>query len=677
MPPKELGSRLIEHGYGIRERLVSWVSSQQQKGPTNEMPSVEQTRSLLSGLAEPDSVLLPDESRESLATSFRRFFPGRCEKLCAVADQICDGTLRLFGQAISFPGGRIDWYRDWAIEQHLPHDFYRDIPKLDLDRKADLKRVWETNRHQFLVTLGQAYFLTGYERYAESALDQIDSWIQSNPSYCGVNWMEALEVSLRICSWIWTLTFISGAPCLTSERARPIFDSIQTQRKFIERHLSTYSSPNTHLLGEGMGLFLVSIALEALEGSKASMVQAQSILEGELDRQFAADGSHREQSSYYHAYALDMYLLPTIIGCRKGTSMSGRWSGKLNKMFEYFGRLVRPNGELACFGDDDGGRTLRLAEENYYRPRSLGALGALLFRRSEFKPAGDDVPEEVFWLFGTDGVHRYSEISKTKKAVVPVRFPDAGFALLSEPTTDSRFWLACLGKPMGMMTAGHSHAAPLSFELAVDGVPIFVDPGTYTYQANLQWRNFFRGPSSHNVLELEDAESFVPDGPFKWKDKNIIRSLPIESDGVGYLETGYTGLDRFGHSYLHVRRFSYQSPTEVRIEDRIEGSGSHRMFLRLQLASTCVVECEPAGSFLVRSGDVVLRIALRVSSPFEGRVQKGSLDPVAGWFSPHYGLIVAAPALCFEGHMELPAALVLSVTICSNPRAMFGPTRIS
>ena len=40
-----------------------------------------------------------------------------------------------------------------------------------------MKRVWEMNRHQFLVTLGKAYWLTSDEQYAERMISILRSWI--------------------------------------------------------------------------------------------------------------------------------------------------------------------------------------------------------------------------------------------------------------------------------------------------------------------------------------------------------------------------------------------------------------------------------------------------------------------------------------------------------------------
>ena len=41
--------------------------------------------------------------------------------------------------------------------------------------RVDSKVVWELNRHQWLVRLGQAYQLTGDERYTRAFLDAVTS----------------------------------------------------------------------------------------------------------------------------------------------------------------------------------------------------------------------------------------------------------------------------------------------------------------------------------------------------------------------------------------------------------------------------------------------------------------------------------------------------------------------
>ena len=80
----------------------------------------------------------------------------------------------------------------------------------------------------------------------------------------------------------------------------------------LENNLSFYFSPNTHLLGE-------AVALHALGHFFPSFPRAhgwrelgnQTCLSNCIAR-IRPDGSHFEQSTYYHVYALDMFLFHAI-----------------------------------------------------------------------------------------------------------------------------------------------------------------------------------------------------------------------------------------------------------------------------------------------------------------------------------------------------------------------------
>jgi len=71
-------------------------------------------------------------------------------------------------------------------------------------------------------------------------------------------------------------------------------------------------------------------------------------MEHELCRQVREDGGHFEQSSYYHVYALDMFLFHA--------ALTGTVAPELARMAEYLAALLGPRGSLPLVGDDDGGR---------------------------------------------------------------------------------------------------------------------------------------------------------------------------------------------------------------------------------------------------------------------------------------------------------------------------------
>src|SRR4029079_7965737 len=88
---------------------------------------------------------------------------------------------------------------------------------------------------------------------------------------------------------------------------------LDRQLTHVERNLSRYFSPNTHLLGEALALYVTGCALPALRRSAARQHVGRRVLLDEIQRQIADDGGHCERSTHYHRYALDFYLLALAI----------------------------------------------------------------------------------------------------------------------------------------------------------------------------------------------------------------------------------------------------------------------------------------------------------------------------------------------------------------------------
>jgi hypothetical protein len=68
----------------------------------------------------------------------------------------------------------------------LPLVHWSRLNYLDAELFGDKKIVWELNRHQYFCTLGQAYWLTGDERYAQVFMSHVADWIKSNPPKVGI-----------------------------------------------------------------------------------------------------------------------------------------------------------------------------------------------------------------------------------------------------------------------------------------------------------------------------------------------------------------------------------------------------------------------------------------------------------------------------------------------------------
>jgi len=88
---------------------------------------------------------------------------------------------------------------------------------------------------------------------------------------------------------------------------------------------------------------------------------------------------------------------------------------------------------------------------------------------------------------------------------------------------------------------GHIHNDKLSFELAVDGIDLIVDPGTYLYSPLPDRRNEFRSTKAHNIAYVEGEEQNEPlagyTGLFALKRQSTIQLLEKTATKISFLLT--------------------------------------------------------------------------------------------------------------------------------------------
>lgn len=647
MGPRELLHRGGEALHGWRER------SRAGRTPDAAVLPVHAAEIFRQFCARPFFALDGADSR-ALPDAFDSLFPGARQRILNQAGAICRGEIRLFAQDVSFPSGSIDWHRDWKNGAAFPREFYRDLAWSQGAAGPSGKRVLELNRHQFLVSLGQAYVLAGEESYAQCAVQHIESWMAANPPYTGVNWKDALELALRLVSWLYTLRLIAGSAALNEMALTRILTSVALQRLHIERHNSLYSSPNTHLLGEALGLFVVGRALPELPGARDGAVWGLAVLETELRRQVNSDGAHAEQSAYYHAYALEMYLLATILGRQHGVSFSMDWTSRVERMAEYLMALTRPDGTLARFGDDDGGRTIRLSSDDYYGARPLLAVAAAVFNRADFRFVAGDRAEDVFWLLGPAAAQRYMQMAPREPATRAYYFGDAHVGVVRTGWGSRDSWVCGQAQPMGMLTAGHSHANILGVEISLAGQRIVVDPGTYCYGDHLAWREHFRGIAAHSVAQMAGARLPVAAELFRWADSGAVRPSRDNRAEDSRLEMGCEFATDTG-TIRHIRRVTLDSPDAALVEDEWAGQGRPNVTTRFQFPPGAQVERGSGGNLRLQLGALRVRIELEGFESPALQIRTGEENPAAGWVSPAFDQRVPAPALEITEAVELPA----------------------
>src|SRR6185312_11117112 len=164
----------------------------------------------------------------------------------------------------------------------------------------------------------KAWLLTHDARYSNELASEWYSWQKANPYPLGINWASSLEVAFRSLSWLWVSQLLAECSDLSSQFKSDLLRGLAFNGRYIERYLSTYFSPNTHLLGEALALFFIGTLHPEIPLARKWQQQGFNILLAESQRQVRPDGVYFEQSLYYHLNALDFFLHAKALAARTG-----------------------------------------------------------------------------------------------------------------------------------------------------------------------------------------------------------------------------------------------------------------------------------------------------------------------------------------------------------------------
>jgi hypothetical protein len=482
----------------------------------------------------------------------RRFF---IEK----ANKILDGRFDLLGYLNLDFGESVDWHYEPISDKNSPLKHWKQFDELDANETGDKKIIWELNRHQYFFTLGVAYWLTGDERYAATFVRHINSWMEQNAPGMGVNWVSSLEVSFRLISWIWAFQFFRGSNSLTPAVFQKALKFLFVHGRHLEKYLSTYFSPNTHLTGEALGLYYLGTQFSFFKRAMYWRKLGSDILFAELDRQIHDDGVYFEQTTWYQRYTTDFYLqfiiLQILSGDFESEELQERLSSKTQSLLDFLMNITRPDGTTPLIGDDDGGRNLPITSDRSIDFRGTLALGAVVFKRGDYKLISAGVSQEVLWLLGSEGVKSFENLRAYKPNNKSVAFKDGGYYIMRDGWSEDDNYLLIDGGEVGAMNGGHGHADSLSFEMAVGGRTILVDSGTYTYHRSKELRDFFRSSVAHNTLTINDLSSSESGGKFSWESKAEVEVKSwISENRFDFFEGSHNGYRHLEFSPAEVNR---------------------------------------------------------------------------------------------------------------------------
>lgn len=551
-------------------------------------------------------------------------------RILRAAEDAVGRRVDLLGSGPTELGTPVDWLCDFKTGRRWEPAYARQIEYANLDQPSDVKVPWELSRMQWLIPAAQAYVLTGDERYAIAARALIEEWIEANPYAYTVNWSCTMDVALRAMTWTFLFHSLhaSGAWADPAFRSR-FLRSLYLHGDFTARNLEWSDINGNHYTADAAGL--VFIGLFFGQGAEPGRWHEDgwNILLDELPRQVTPDGVDFELSTAYHRLVTELFLLPALLRRQFGLEVPAWYLERLEAMARFAAAYTRPDGSSPAWGDADDARALPLGGQALGDHRYLGATMAAAW--------GAAVPvsgprDEVAWLLGTVAAAALEDTPPPASTL----FPNGGVAILR--ARDDHVFVDC--GPVGLAgRGGHGHNDITSVDAMLDGVPVLLDPGTFTYTGSPEWRNRFRSTAAHDVVQV-DGEELNRLGPLHhlWSlsdDARPVGPVLAVADELHTFRVGHTGYRRLPDPVEITRTVQLDVERHgLLVLDDVTARTEHELAACLTFPPGAAVALHEGGATLA-TGD----------RTFDVRWEGWNAGVGTGWFSPSYGVKIEVPTL--------------------------------
>lgn len=597
------------------------------------------------------------------------------------AQNIIAGRLSLFTLKDCQLGSPPQWNRDALSHTVAPLLHAASLDYRDERLVGNIKYLWEPNRHLHVPALAQAYALTKDLKFATAVRAHVDSWIEQCPCGRGPNWSSSLELAIRLINWsiAWQLLGGYASPLFAQQDGRDFRDrwlqSVYQHAREIVGRLSRFSSANNHLIGEAAGVWIASVTWSCWPQMQRWGRRCRQILATEALAQNAPDGGNREQAFAYQQFVLDFLLLSALAARAADQDFSKEYWQRMESMFEFIAAMMDSAGHVPMIGDADDGYVVRLSPaEHFDNFSSLLATAAILFERPDFARKAGCVDDKTSWLTGRTAFDfQQASASLTARAHRSIRaFPQSGYYLLGDRfgTADEVRLLADAG-PLGYLSiAAHGHADALSVVLNVGGHEVLVDPGTYAYHTQPQWRSYFRSTRAHNTVMIDELDQSKQSGNFMWSQHAQARCLEfVNSRGRQRFVAEHDGYRSLADPVTHRREIVYDEVSRsFLITDTLVCAAAHRVCRHWHF-SEALQPFIHEDQLQVRVGRYLVRV-VPLDIPAHARLYHGDSATQGGWVSRAFGS--KQPATTVAWHSWIGGTTSLRTQIFCEKQAKSG-----
>ena len=365
--------------------------------------------------------------------------------------------------------------------------------KIDWEYKPgnDQEYIYQFNRHRYWITMGQAYALTGNEKYPKEFAYQLKDWMDENPlteAKKATTW-RILEAGFRGDYWSKAFEYFKDSEYVTEELKEQFYDCIRVHCDYLVSMHSPYRLLSNWGVIENHGLFMFSLTLPESEEAKNYRAIAIEHLTKLCRMAIMPDGVEWEQSPMYHNEVLKDLLDVVIIANKREIELPKVISETVYKMAMADLVWQKPDHHQFMMGDSDD-----------FDISQFLCKAAIAFKEPVFKFGAYEIPDfEIIWEAGVKDCEDYEKMKAEEPDFTSAALEHTGNYYFRSDWTKKgdvlRFHCGTLG-------AGHGHSDKLQVDLVVRGEDVLMDGGRFTYVWGDK-RNEYKDPTMHNTITVD------------------------------------------------------------------------------------------------------------------------------------------------------------------------------
>jgi len=437
------------------------------------------------------------------------FFKNADKSLKDAAHKILNGEICFFSSEWKDLGLNYDWITN--PETAYKYDVSKHWSEINDFNPAngDIKYVWEKSRFTYFLTIMRHDYHFD-EDHSEFIFSEMESWINANPINQGPNWKCSQEISLRLFNWMYALTFYKNSDALSEELWTKIQNIIYWSLHHVYHHInfSRIAVRNNHAITETLALTISELLFPFIPETKKWAKKGRKWFEQEVEYQIYEDGTFLQFSMNYHRVVVQLFsfgiALTELHNKKFSTIVYDRAAKSLDFLYQC---LQEENGYLPNYGSNDGAVFFPLSSAEYrdYRPQ-LNTLHFVLYNQHLFNSKNSR--EDSCWIKQkSKSIPNSNEIIQKKVGVIS--YPKGGYYLIRE--SDTFTFIRC-----GNYKDRPYQADNLHLDIWSNGVNLLRDSGTYKYNTEKKYQDYFMGTASHNTVMVENHSQMLKGSRFIW-----------------------------------------------------------------------------------------------------------------------------------------------------------------